>query len=95
MLPLDPGRTPLAPWRTAVYDPMETLHWMLDDARAALAEDRMPDPARAGARPRVKTKARKAEEAQRVAVLEEALWNIAGRPVPLEDFRAGRASVAA
>ncbi len=79
-----------------MYDPIETLHWMLDDARAALADDRIiPDETRPAARPRAKSKARKAEEALRVAVLEEALWNIAGRPVPLDEFRAGRASVAA
>jgi hypothetical protein len=78
-----------------VYDPIETLHWMLDDARSALADDRILDATRPGARPRVKSKARKAEEALRVAVLEEALWNIAGRPVPLDEFRAARASIAA
>jgi hypothetical protein len=68
-----------------VYDPIETINWMLDEARAALAEDTVPG---AGARPRAKSKAVKAEEAQRVAVLTEVLWNVAGRPVPLSQFTA-------
>jgi hypothetical protein len=69
-----------------VYDPIETLQWMLDESRAALAEDTAP--AADGGRPRKKTKAQKADEALRVDVLTEALWNISGRPASLPEFAA-------
>jgi len=73
-----------------VYDPIQTLHWMLDEACAALAEDSVA--ATDGTRARKKTKAQKAEEATRVDVLTEALWNIAGRPSPLPEFAAQAAA---
>jgi hypothetical protein len=72
-----------------VYDPIDTLQWMLDEARAALAEDSL---AADGVRARKKTKAQKAEEAVRVDVLTEALWNIAGRPCELPEFSARNGS---
>jgi hypothetical protein len=72
----------------SVYDPIETLSWMLEEARAELAQDSIVDPARPTARPKAKTKATKAAEAARVDVLVEALWNIHGRPEPLPDFAA-------
>jgi hypothetical protein len=71
-----------------VYDPIETLTWMLEEARADLAQDSTIDPTRPTARPKAKTKAVKAAEAVRVDVLVEALWNIQGRPEPLPDFAA-------
>lgn len=71
-----------------MYDPIETLSWMLDDARAQLAQDSTIDLDRPTSRPKAKTKATKAVEAARVDVLVEALWNIQGRPAPLPDFAA-------
>jgi hypothetical protein len=71
-----------------VYDPIETLSWMLDEARAELAQESTVDPTRPTARPKAKTKAVKAAEAVRVDVLVEALWNIQGRPAPLPDYAA-------
>ena len=49
-----------------MYDPIETLSWMLEEARAELAQDSAIDPARPTARPRAKSKATKAVEAARV-----------------------------
>jgi hypothetical protein len=71
-----------------VYDPIETLSWMLEEARAELAQDSAIDPARPTARPKAKSKATKAVEAARVDVLVEAIWNIQGRPEALPDFAA-------
>jgi hypothetical protein len=71
-----------------VYDPVETLEWMIGETLAALASDEVLDPARPGARPRRKGKAARAAEELRLATLCEALWNVAGRPVPLEAFAA-------
>ena len=72
----------------SVYDPIDTLTWMLDEARAELAQESTIDPARPTARPKAKTKATRAAEATRVDVLVEVLWNIQGRPEPLPDFAA-------
>jgi hypothetical protein len=66
-----------------VYDPVETLEWMIGEALAALREDELP-PARPGGRPRRKSKAQRQADEVRLATLTETLWNLLGRPEPLD-----------
>lgn len=67
----------------ARYDPLDTVRWMLDDARRSVLSDEMPG---AGGRPRRKTKARLEADRIRYETLCEVVWNIAGRTEPLDDL---------
>lgn len=66
----------------AVYDPLDTLRWMVAQAAAGLAEATYVDDA---GRTRKKTKERRAAEATRYETLCEVLWNVSGRSMPLEE----------
>ena len=78
-----------APLRTA-YDPMETLEWMIAQARADLARELTVD---AAGRRRRKSRAQLQRERERLEVLREAVWNAEGRREPLEAV-VGRRAVA-
>lgn len=66
----------------AVYDPLDTVRWMVAEAAAELTEATYVDEA---GKSRRKTKDRKAREPARYETLCEVLWNVAGRPVPLDE----------
>jgi hypothetical protein len=76
----------------AVYDPYDTLRWMVADAGAQVVETTYTDES---GRTRKKAKERRAMEAARYETLCEVLWNVAGRPMPLDDVIAGEMAVAA
>ncbi len=63
------------------YDPLETIHWMLEQARTELAaETYLTDEGRV----RRKSKARRNDDRVRFATLCAVLWNVSGRPEPLD-----------
>jgi hypothetical protein len=63
------------------YDPLDTVRWMLEEARAELAsETYVTDDGRA----RRKTKAQRNDDRVRFETLCTVLWNVTGRPEPLE-----------
>ena len=64
-----------------MYDPMDTIRWMLDEARDAVLADTYPGEK---GRPKAKPKARREAERVRYETLCEVIWNVAGRPEPLE-----------
>lgn len=62
------------------YDPLDTVRWMLEEARAELAsETYVTDDGRA----RKKTKAQRNDDSVRFETLCAVLWNVTGRPEPL------------
>ena len=62
------------------YDPLDTVRWMLEEARAELAsETYVTDDGRA----RKKTKAQRNDDRVRFETLCAVLWNVTGRPEPL------------
>jgi hypothetical protein len=64
-----------------MYDPMDTMRWMLDEARdAVLAESYVDEKGKTKAKP----KARRDADRIRYETLCEVIWNVAGRPEPLE-----------
>lgn len=69
----------------AVYDPIDTVRWMVADAGAEVAHETYVD---TNGKSRKKTKERRALELARHETLCEVLWNIAGRPVPFEEVMA-------
>ncbi|HMN98733.1 MAG TPA: hypothetical protein PKD59_04920 [Miltoncostaeaceae bacterium] len=65
----------------AAYDPLDTVRWMLDEARRELLLDtHITD----GGRTRRKTKSMRHDDRVRFDTLCTVLWNISGRPEPLE-----------
>jgi hypothetical protein len=63
------------------YDPIDTIRWMLNEARdAVLADTYVDDKGKAKA----KTKARREAERIRYQTLCEVVWNVTGRTEPLE-----------
>ncbi len=66
---------------TPAYDALETVRWMLDEARRELAADTT---AGSGARARKKSKARRHDDLVRFETLCEVIWNVTGRVEPLE-----------
>lgn len=63
------------------YDPLDTVRWMLEEARAELAsETYVTDDGRA----RRKTKSQRNDDRVRFDTLCAVLWNVTGRPEPLE-----------
>ena len=63
------------------YDPLETIDWMLEEARReVLAETMVLEDGRT----RKKTKARRHDDRVRFDTLCAVVWNISGRPEPLE-----------
>ena len=63
------------------YDPLETIDWMLEEARReVLAETTVLEDGRS----RKKTKAQRHDDRVRFDTLCAVVWNISGRPEPLE-----------
>jgi hypothetical protein len=63
------------------YDPLDTIRWMLDEARHELtAESAVGEDGRT----RKKSKARRHDDQVRFDTLCEVLWNVSGRREPLE-----------
>lgn len=63
------------------YDALDTVRWMLDAARAELATETCVT---AEGRPRRKTKAHRHDDRVRFETLCAVVWNVSGRPEPLE-----------
>lgn len=63
------------------YDPLDTVRWMLEEARAELTTATyVTDDGRV----RKKTKAQRNDDRVRFDTLCAVLWNVTGRPEPLE-----------
>ena len=63
------------------YDPLDTIRWMLEEARRELdAEVAVLDDGRT----RKKTKAQRNDDRVRFDTLCMVIWNVTGRPEPLE-----------
>jgi len=63
------------------YDPLETITWMLEEARAELAAETVTT---ADGKTKKKTKAQRNDDQVRFDTLVSVIWNITGRPEPLE-----------
>ena len=66
-----------------MYDPINTVHWMLDGVRTAVLTDATVT---ATGTPKKKTKAQREADRLRYETLCEVIWNVNGRPEPLEDM---------
>lgn len=73
----------------ADYDPIDTLHWMLDGVRGCLACDTVPG---ANGKPKKKTKTQANEDRVRFETICEALWNVEGRPGSFADYITAKAA---
>ena len=63
------------------YDPLDTIRWMLEEARRELdAEVAVLDDGRT----KKKTKAQRNDDRVRFDTLCMVIWNVTGRPEPLE-----------
>lgn len=65
------------------YDPLDTLEWMLSETRRGLHEESFVDDK---GRERKKSRALREAERIRFETLCEVLWNVQGRPGPLEEI---------
>ncbi len=65
------------------YDPIDTVQWMLAGVRAEVLRDQTTG---ANGRPKRKTKAQREADRLRYETLCEVVWNISGRPEPLEEL---------
>ena len=66
-----------------MYDPIDTVQWMLDGVRdAVLAETTVSD----AGRTKKKTKAQREADRLRYETLCEVIWNVHGRPEPLDEL---------
>jgi hypothetical protein len=63
------------------YDPLDTVRWMLEEARAELTSATYVTD---DGRTRRKTKAQRDDDRVRFDTLCAVLWNVTGRPEPLE-----------
>lgn len=63
------------------YDALDTIRWMLEEARRELDSEVavLPD-----GRTKKKTKAQRNDDQVRFATLCTVIWNVTGRPEPLE-----------
>ena len=62
------------------YDPLDTIRWMLDEARAELLADTfMTDEGKS----KKKTKAQRNDDQVRFDTLCMVIWNVTGRSEPL------------
>ena len=66
---------------TPAYDALETVAWMLEEARAELGAETYLT---ADGKARRKTKAQRAEDVVRFETLCAVIWNVNGRAEPLE-----------
>ncbi len=65
----------------AAYDPLDTVRWMLDEARRELLLDTyITDEGKA----KKKTKAMRNDDRVRFDLLCTVIWNVSGRAEPLE-----------
>lgn len=64
-----------------VYDPIDTVQWMLDGVRDAVLADTTVT---AVGRAKKKTKAEREADRVRYETLCEVIWNVSGRPEPLD-----------
>lgn len=66
---------------TPAYDPLDTVRWMLDEARRELQRDTyVADDGKT----RKKTKAMRSDDRVRFDTLCTVIWNVTGRAEPLE-----------
>ena len=65
------------------YDPLETIQWMLEEARRELDAEVS---VLADGRTKKKTKAQRNDDRVRFDTLCEVIWNVTGRPESLEAF---------
>jgi hypothetical protein len=63
------------------YDALETVRWMLHEARRELTADTATAPSGAVKK---KTKAQRHDDLVRFETLCEVIWNVSGRVEPLE-----------
>jgi hypothetical protein len=70
----------------AMYDPMDTVNWMLAGVRAEVLTEAVPT---GNGRAKKKTKAQREADRLRYEILCEVLWNVSGRQEPLDEL-AGR-----
>jgi hypothetical protein len=63
------------------YDPLDTISWMLEEARRELTTATLGGP---DGRPKKKTKAQRHDDLVRFETLCEVIWNVTGRAEPLE-----------
>ena len=63
------------------YDPLETVRWMLEEARRELDAEIA---VLADGRTKKKSKARRNDDRVRFDTLCEVIWNVTGRPESLE-----------
>jgi hypothetical protein len=66
------------------YDALDTIQWMLGEARKELDSETVPG---ANGRAKRKTKAQIHDDQVRFATLCEVIWNVTGRRQPLEEIR--------
>ncbi len=70
----------------AMYDPLDTVQWMLAGVRAEVLAHVIPMD---NGKTKKKTKAQREADRLRYETLCEVLWNVSGRQEPLDEF-AGR-----
>ena len=63
------------------YDALDTVRWMLDEARRELVAETTAAP---GGKIRKKSKAQRHDDLVRFETLCEVIWNVTGRAEPLE-----------
>lgn len=63
------------------YDPLDTIRWMLSEARRELGADTATAP---DGKVKKKGKARRHDDLVRFETLCEVIWNVTGRAEPLE-----------
>jgi hypothetical protein len=63
------------------YDPLDTIRWMLEEARRELDSEVT---VLADGRTKKKTKAQRNDDRVRFDTLCTVIWNVTGRPEPLE-----------
>lgn len=63
------------------YDPLDTINWMLEEARAELFAETV---VQEDGRTKKKTKAQRNDDRVRFDTLCAVIWNVTGRPEPLE-----------
>jgi hypothetical protein len=63
------------------YDALDTVRWMLDEARRELASETTAGP---NGRPKKKSKAQRHDDQVRFETLCAVIWNVTGRIEPLE-----------
>jgi hypothetical protein len=66
------------------YDALDTIQWMLGEARKELASETVPG---SKGRAKRKTKAQAHDDQVRFAMLCEVIWNVTGRRESLDAIR--------